>query len=164
MKYPLKQVMGMMPEINPKSNDRSSFLWEELHSDRMAQQNTCALASTQYGFPRQLAHRRNPGGDIHDAPRGVTFTQRLACARVFQFSACVRIYNVCITCVDYYNYLYTMPFFVFFIIIIFPWIRTFWTPFRIFVFPSDFRNKYEFFVTVGSSVCRIGPMGCWGKQ
>ena len=47
--------------------------------------------------------------------------------------------------------LYTMPFFVFFIIIIFPWIRTFWTPFRIFVFPSDFRNKYEFFVTVGSS-------------
>ena len=91
MKYPLKQVMGMMPEINQKSNDRSSFLWEELHSDRMAQQNTCALASTQYGFPRQLAHRRNPGGDIHDAPRGVTFTQRLACARVFQFSACVRI-------------------------------------------------------------------------
>ena len=32
------------------------------------------------------------------------------------------------------------------------YIRTFWMRFRIFVFPSDFRNKYDFFVTVGSSV------------
>ena len=52
MKYPLKQVMGMIPEINQKSNDRSSFLCEELHSERMAQQNTCELALNN-GSPRQ---------------------------------------------------------------------------------------------------------------
>ena len=34
-------------------------------------------------------------------------------------------------------------------------IRTFWMRFRIFIFPLDFRNKYEFFGTVGSSVHQI---------
>ena len=34
------------------------------------------------------------------------------------------------------------------------YIRTFWMRFRTFVFPSDFRNKYNFFVTVGSSARR----------
>ena len=118
MKYPLKQVMGMMPEINQKSNDRSSFLCEELHSERMAQQNTCELALNN-GSPHQ---------PTAETPGEIFMTRRLELlshsglrVRAFFNSALAYVYNVCITRV-YYNYMYlTMPFFVFvFIIIIFP--------------------------------------------
>ena len=63
-------------------------------------------------------------------------------------------YNVCNACTFVYTHCLCCFLFLFLFFLDLRYIRTFWMRFRIFVFPSDFRNKYDFFRN-GWQLCQI---------
>ena len=153
-----------MLEINRQSNDRV----HDIAACARKLQCTCRTSTVS-----PSTHRRHPGEDIHEVPLGVThcggshartlFNSVLVyalqrCGSIPWACACA----CCMHCTVYRDLAMSRSFVVFFFFFFFwvSWIRIFWMRFRIVVFPSDFRNKYDFFVTVGSSDnAPGGPVG-----
>ena len=139
-----------MLEINRQSNDRVHCCMRE------RKQCTCRTSTVS-----PSTHRRHPGEDIHEVPLGVTHCGGSHARTLFNsalvYVAEVRIHSTimrprvlhALHCV-YRDLAMSRSF-----VVVFFFSSSLFREFVFFgcafVFPSDFRNKYDFFVTVGSS-------------
>ena len=145
-----------MLEINRKSNDRVHDI------------AACARGSSAHAELQRFLHQPTAdtlGKIFTKFPLGVTHCGGLHARALFNsalvYVAEVRIHSMimrprvlhALHCTVYRDLAMSRSFVVVFFFFFFwvSWIRIFWMRFRIVVFPSDFRNKYDFFVTVGSS-------------